>query len=395
VIVQASLSFSNLVILLGSVQGFFLAFILWNWNKGSRTSHRLLSATLFAFALSMIWFVLWDSKYILSVPHLSMIEAPFENAIGPLFFLYTLSLTKKDFVFKRVYWLHFIPFIATIFYFIPFYTRSAEEKIAFNEQSYHQLPNLWFYFSVFSTLYNVVYILLMMLVIARHQRTVKKYYSSTGKVNLRWMQLLFLQAVFAFVTCVFLGFIGFRNANAFSNIVFSITIYAMGYYGMKQKEIFGGFHEEINTDAPEALVIATPEETQKKYEKSGLKQDKANQLLHQLDDLMNSEKLYLEPELNLQQLADRLGVSIHHVSQVLNQYKRQSFFDYVNQLRVEEFKLQLMNPDKQHLSLLGLAFECGFNSKAAFNIAFKKQTGLTPSAYRNNMRADAVLKSGL
>jgi AraC-like DNA-binding protein len=75
---------------------------------------------------------------------------------------------------------------------------------------------------------------------------------------------------------------------------------------------------------------------------------------------------------------------------VLNQYKLQSFFDYVNQLRIEEFKKQLLNPDKQHLSLLGLAFECGFNSKAAFNAVFKKQTGTTPSAYRNTLKVQTA-----
>src|SRR5436190_9370956 len=141
--------------------------------------------------MSMSWFVLWDSKYILHVPHLSMVEAPIENALGPLFYLYALSLTRKDFAFRKKYWLHFIPFLLTVIWFIPFYAKSAAEKIQFNIESYTALPPLWFYFSYSSTVYNTCYILLMMLVIARHRRTVKKYYSSTGQVNLKWIQMLF------------------------------------------------------------------------------------------------------------------------------------------------------------------------------------------------------------
>jgi AraC-like DNA-binding protein len=82
------------------------------------------------------------------------------------------------------------------------------------------------------------------------------------------------------------------------------------------------------------------------------------------------------------------GISLHYLSRVLNQYKQQNFFDYINQLRIEAFKLEVVNPLKQHLSISGIAFNCGFNSKAAFNIAFRKYTGLTPSAYRKQAKVE-------
>jgi len=386
--VNTNLSFSDLIILIGAVQGIFLSIVLWNLKSGNRISHRWLAFFLFLFALSMTGFVLWDSKMILQAHHLSMIVAPAEILLGPVFFFYILSLTRKNFSFRKIDYLHFIPFIITIAYFVPFYFESPEEKIQFNLRSYDQLPPLWQRFSAFSTFYNIIYMLLAMLLIERHRRTIKRYYSAIDKINLRWIQMLFAFVVIGFVCCVLLGIVGFRFGNNFSNIVFSVCIYAFGYYGMKQKEIFSDFREEVKTDEPEPVVIKAEAVAQRKYEKSGLSEEKATQLLSQLENVMTVEKLFLDPELNLQQLSDKLSVSIHHVSQVLNQYKQQNFFDYVNQLRIEEFKKQLLNPDKQHLSLLGLAFECGFNSKAAFNAVFKKQTGTTPSAYRNSLKAE-------
>jgi len=385
-----SLSFGNLIILIGAAQGLFLSFLLFTIKQGNRLSHRLLALFLLFFSLSMIGFVIWDSQLILMLPHLSMLISPLEVVIGPIFFLYTLSLTQKDFSIRRKELLHFISFLAVVIYFVPFYLQSADYKIQFNKESYDHLPPLWFRFSVFSTIYNVSYILLTMLVIQRHRRTIKRYYSNTNRINLQWIQILFLLAVTGFLCCVLLSFVGFRFGNEFSNIVFSICIYIMGYYGMKQRAIFAEFRETVETQSSEPLVIKPAELQVKKYEKSGLSEERAGALLTALEALMQKEKLYLQPELNLQQLADRLNLSIHHLSQLLNQYKQQNFFDYINQLRVEEFKRQVLNPSKEHLSILGIAFECGFNSKAAFNAAFKKYTGLTPSAYRNQPRLEST-----
>jgi AraC-like DNA-binding protein len=68
---------------------------------------------------------------------------------------------------------------------------------------------------------------------------------------------------------------------------------------------------------------------------------------------------------------------------VINEHFKLNFFDFVNQYRVEAFKERIVNPKYGNFSLLGVAFECGFNSKSAFNRIFKKSTGLTPSQYKD------------
>ena len=78
-----------------------------------------------------------------------------------------------------------------------------------------------------------------------------------------------------------------------------------------------------------------------------------------------------------------MSISSHHLSQILNERIRQNFFDFVNSYRIEEAKRKLVEPATKHYSILGIAEEVGFNSKSAFNNAFKKHTNMTPTEFKN------------
>ena len=96
---------------------------------------------------------------------------------------------------------------------------------------------------------------------------------------------------------------------------------------------------------------------------------------------MQKEKLYKNSELTLADLSQKLNVHPNVLSQVINSAEQKNFYDYVNHLRVEEFKTIILLPENQKFTLLSIAFECGFNSKTAFNRNFKKATGFSPSEY--------------
>ncbi|TAJ11290.1 AraC family transcriptional regulator [Marinilabiliaceae bacterium JC017] len=124
----------------------------------------------------------------------------------------------------------------------------------------------------------------------------------------------------------------------------------------------------------------------KKYEKSNLTREKASHLVSRLNDLMLSEKPFLNPNLNLSQLAALVDCSSHTVSETLNGLIGQSFNDYINNFRIEEFKSLATQPKYHNYTILALAFEVGFKSKATFNAAFKKFTGQTPSQFLKTIR---------
>lgn len=96
---------------------------------------------------------------------------------------------------------------------------------------------------------------------------------------------------------------------------------------------------------------------------------------------MNMKRLFLKPELTITELANTLAVHPNHLSQVINSMESKTFYDFINGLRIEEFKKVVALPENQKYTLLGLAFECGFNSKTAFYRNFKNVTGQSPTLY--------------
>jgi AraC-like DNA-binding protein len=120
----------------------------------------------------------------------------------------------------------------------------------------------------------------------------------------------------------------------------------------------------------------------KKYKSSSLTESDSEKYISTLIDLMEKDKIYTEPELKLHELADQLTVTPHTLSQIINDRFGKSFIDYVNEYRVEAFKNRIKEINGDKVNMLTLAMEVGFNSKSAFNAAFKKITNQTPSEYK-------------
>ena len=119
----------------------------------------------------------------------------------------------------------------------------------------------------------------------------------------------------------------------------------------------------------------------KKYGKSSLKEEQIVLFNNRLEKIMASQKPYLDPGLNLRQLAQMIDIHPNQLSQLLNEQMGQNFSSFVNGFRLEHFKIKAKDPSLRHLTLLGLALECGFSSKTVFNTYFKKKMGITPSQY--------------
>ncbi|MFZ4616065.1 MAG: helix-turn-helix domain-containing protein [Rectinemataceae bacterium] len=128
------------------------------------------------------------------------------------------------------------------------------------------------------------------------------------------------------------------------------------------------------------------DEPARKYEKSGLRDDEASALLARLEGHMLSARPWLDADLTIEDLALGLGVPRHHLTQVINDGLGKNFYRYVNEYRVEEVKRKIAQGEAERLSILGTALDSGFNSKSAFNTAFKGIKGFTPSEYRKSVR---------
>jgi len=118
-----------------------------------------------------------------------------------------------------------------------------------------------------------------------------------------------------------------------------------------------------------------------KYSNSGLSEKLAAEIHEGLIRLMTREKTFTEPALSLTMLAAKLNAHPNYLSQVINEKEGKSFFDYINTLRVDEFKRLVVLPGSSQFTMMSLAYDCGFNSKSSFNKNFKKITGISPSVY--------------
>lgn len=118
-----------------------------------------------------------------------------------------------------------------------------------------------------------------------------------------------------------------------------------------------------------------------KYAKSGLAEKQLTDYKHTLRRLMRDDEIYLRPGLTLPRLAEAVGCSVNHLSQVINSGFGVSFFDFINRHRVEHAKALLENLE-DHSAVLKIAFSVGFNSNSAFYAAFKKHVGMTPAEFR-------------
>ena len=156
-------------------------------------------------------------------------------------------------------------------------------------------------------------------------------------------------------------------------LIIAITAFILWFFNYTR------VHAPAITDELSAQEKDTPKE---KYKTSALLPETVEQILPRLIVLMEKEKVYLEPDLTLKKLSERLHVHYNHLSQIINEHLETSFNDYVNKYRIEEAQKKLSDPKEARKNILEIAYDTGFYSKSVFNTAFKKFTGLTPTEYR-------------
>lgn len=201
----------------------------------------------------------------------------------------------------------------------------------------------------------------------RHSRKVNSVYSTLEKHNLSWIRSLIV--CYVLVTAIYFVLNFYEspiNSIHVAPVIVLVFVYALGYMGVRQPGVFS----EIESSR-----------SGKKYLRSGLDSEKASNYLRQLIHIVETDRLFVDSNLTLHKLANKLSISPNHLSQLLNESLNQSFSDFVNYYRVEEAKKLLRNPANNHLTILAISYEVGFNSKSSFNSIFKKHVDMTPSQY--------------
>lgn len=361
--------------LTGIIITFFLVIILTS-KKNKSEADKILALWLFFTGFHLILFYLHFNNEYIEFPFLLGFEIPMPLVQGPFLYLYTSALTNQNHN-KKYNLLHYTPFIITILLLLPFFGLSSDEKIDIykNEGKGYEPLLLVVYIAVIIS--GILYALLSLQKLSKHRKNITEQFSFTEKINLRWLIYLILGSSVIWVVVIFCD-----DPYIFSTVV--LYLFFIGYFGIKQVGIFTNkpISENNTTEVPSLENIPTEPQSEKiKYEKSGLSNTELLAIHKNLTQLMENEKLYKNSELTLAELSQKLNLHSNILSQVINSAEGKNFYDYINYQRVEEFKKIIVLPENQKFTLLSLAFECGFNSKTAFNRNFRKVTGVSPSEY--------------
>jgi AraC-like DNA-binding protein len=223
----------------------------------------------------------------------------------------------------------------------------------------------------------ILYTILSFLEIRKHQKKILDFASDTEGIDLRWLEyIVYYVLLLSIVVTLYNVFFNPRSLNIFINILLLVIIFVIAYYALKQKEIFPLSENQLK-EIIAIEAVQTSESKRKIISDSDLLKFKAR-----LNELMDNQKPYLDSELNLTKLAELVNMTPHQLSYIVNTGFNANFFGYINTYRVEKAKQLLVKEEMNKLSILGIAFESGFNSKTSFNTTFKKITGQTPSEFK-------------
>lgn len=304
---------------------------------------------------------------------------------APLLFLYIRILTGHLISWKIICsHLGVYPiYVFLLLFFQKIYTTEIIASNGFLDLS--DSSNIWTnYYAIPLAISGLIYFVWNLVLLRNHRENIVDLFSFTERINLKWLDYVVYSYLILFVLASFLifGSIHFqlfplKSAFALVGILLSLMLLAFGFYGFRQTSIFS------NTEVSKRL--STTDTPKASYSKSGLDAERIEKLAKTLSNHMEIERPYLNEELNLQLLSAECNLQQAHLSQVLNQHFKMNFYDFVNQYRVEEAKKRLRSSDFDHLSVLGVAFECGFKSKSSFNRYFKKYTRVSPSEFKKKL----------
>ncbi|GAA4439061.1 hypothetical protein GCM10023188_35060 [Pontibacter saemangeumensis] len=389
----------QVVLVAGAVQGLFLAVLLFT-RPQNRLANRMLGFLMLLLSLQSVLVAFDTREFFLAFPHLSKVSWLLPSLFGPLVYLFTAKLTSQQPAWHRRDFLHFIPFVLCLLYLLPYFAQPAAAKLAYlsdfekaSEDDFGTLNQLLNFL-------HLGYTGAALLLIRKHEQRIKENFSSLHKIRLRWLRQ-FVWLVFGIIlfgVAVFYARLWqvpwMTDIYHYHYLGVIVCIYWIGYKALSQPAIFSKVQPitqeaaepvplyDVRPDIQEESPVDEKEGTVAvKYQKSGLRDEAADTYLQQLLGYMQEQKPYLQNELTIQELAAAVAIPKHHLSRILNERLGKNFYDFVNDYRVEEAKRLLLDPAFSHYSTLGIALEAGFNSKPTFNAVFKKQTGLTPTAF--------------
>ena len=336
--------------------GLTFALLLWSTKSINRGANRFLALAVGTSVLWMVRLLGIDIQLTTYFSYWNRVPLQFSLALGPLIFFYVLKTTRPAYKFRCRDIMHFAPLLPEL----------GAQVLAF-----HQLDTV---------LRMLAFISVSIYLYASH-RLIERFYQKlkfTGgdryRYELRWLHNLltgFGVLWLLWIPCVVVNYFYHHQTDIqgfyplyllLSSILIRIAVVA--------------FLRPVTETPVNPLPVSTPPPVELKQKGIWLKQ------------LMKTKHYYREAELSLSSLAEKLDVHPNELSRIINTSSKKNFNDFVNEYRVRDVIIKMQDPAYQHLTLLGIAFESGFNSKTTFNRTFKQMTGKSPVEYKADQKKE-------
>lgn len=385
-----------IISLIGSVQALFYLVLFQSKPKKDLSDYILM---LFTLLLGAVFFdqYLRNTNFYQLHPQYWGITYCFPILTAPLLYFYVVLITQPEQKFKPWFWLLTLPFFVFLTYYLAtYYFLPIDKKTAYFRLATTKPWAMIYAGEFFLVLSGPVYSVLGLFRLKRHIKNIEDNFSYTSGINLSWLKTIFIAIVIVNVINILLNIFSdiypFFTYQTGDNIMHSLNVFLIffiGYYGFKQTLIYPPGKERPDLVKREKLTgnqLSGNSEDGPKYIKSGLQKNAVDFYYSSLIKLMLSEKLFLDSKLSIKTVAEKLEISVNHLSQVINQQSGKNFFKFINEYRIEEAKKLLLDQSKKKYTILAIAYDCGFNSKSSFNTLFKQFTGKTPSEFIENSK---------
>lgn len=348
--------------------------LLWFTDNINRTANRFLTLALVAMILWMIRLLAIDIKLETYLPQWDVVPMHFLLALGPLMYFYVLKITYRTYKLTRKDLLHFSPLAIEL----------GVSMLEIVESTKTGAPTYATHvFKLAEPALQVLIFISAMTYLHLCRKRIQYFYirqpiimMDRSRLEFRWLRRLLNATALLWlfwIACAAIDLFGYRNGQ-------DTSVYLPFYIFFMVIIIWTAMAAFLK---PRAAVLPARTAPIKQLVPVELRTKGA-----WLKKVMETNQYYQDPELTLSSLGQKLGMHPHELSRVLNTALKKNFTDFINEYRVKDVKAKMHDPAFDHMTLLGIGLEAGFNSRSTYNRIFRQMTGKSPAEYKTDLKKE-------
>lgn len=356
--------------------GYFFSLLMWilfliRGYREQRLSDKLLGWIMFILAMELQDYTFGFAGINVLWNELNGFPRGVSLLFGPIVYFYFRSQVNRNFRLQKIHLWHFLPYTFAFLYEFIFFVQGPEAVEALQSSGHFQFLVI---FNRFLMIASYAYYLSRCMIIYKKYRSWSlNQFSNTELISFNWFRNFIYAMIFWLIFREIMNLLdSYLDLEFYQDWWWNLALVAVAYYiglaGYSQNQP-AKIQFELNPTLSENGIESYSDAPE------------GNGIADKLKTLMEEDRLYIQPDLNLQELAQHLKINAVQLSSIINQVFGKNFNEYINTYRIEEF-IRLYSEDlERRYTMLSIALDSGFNSKATFNRAFKKIKGASPKEF--------------